>query len=388
VKLLLYFADAFAWQYLESEPFMPDFWDVQRPLHTIPGYSSSVIPCLLTGKPPVETGIWTEYYYSPRPQSRLEARLTRSRLLPLANLARLAQFRVARKLGFPVEHRLRMPLEVAHLFARHPIDYSAFPPIKLAHPTLADEFAARGLRTDFRFFKRGMDPDQELARAKTLIEDVDVFFYYDAVLDAKAHHVGAAPHELRPEFQNLETFISGLWEELQSHGDTEALLFSDHGMTDVETTADVLAALRNYKHGRDYVAFVDSSFARFWYPRPELREEIRAALADLPAGFMTDADLERYGIRFADDRYGQDVLAADEGVVFHPNYFAPPFLRTRNYPDRGTHGYRPEFPSSDGVVMYRGNRWRETDIPDPVPVTDVFNLALGALEGGPVNIPR
>src|SRR5690348_14630290 len=68
MKLLLYFSDAFAWQYLQETEFMPGFWDERRPLETVLGYSSTILPCLVTGEPPQRTGIWTEYFRRDRHQ--------------------------------------------------------------------------------------------------------------------------------------------------------------------------------------------------------------------------------------------------------------------------------------------------------------------------------
>ena len=69
MKLILYFSDAFGWQYVERTPFMQDFWTERRPLETVLGYSSTILPCLVSGEPPQRTGIWTEYYRHDRPQS-------------------------------------------------------------------------------------------------------------------------------------------------------------------------------------------------------------------------------------------------------------------------------------------------------------------------------
>jgi len=65
--------------------------------------------------------------------------------------------------------------------------------------------------------------------------------------------------------------------------------------------------------------------------------------------------------------------------VFHPSYISPSFFRTKYYPDKATHGYRPEAPSAYGIFCYRGERLRET-LPDTVPAAQVFGLATSLLE--------
>jgi hypothetical protein len=92
----------------------------------------------------------------------------------------------------------------------------------------------------------------------------------------------------------------------------------------------------------------------------------------VPGTLIDDDARKRYGIEFDDDRYGQEVLVADEGVVFHPNYFAPRFLPRQGYPERAMHGYLPECDSTYGVFFYRGERG-PSDPPSPFPVTRVFD---------------
>src|SRR4051794_37816084 len=152
MKLIMYFADGFAWQYLGERPFMEQFWHHRRPLETLLGYSSTIMPAIVTGRPPAENGIWTEYYMTPRRQGPFQRLFTRPRLrpfVPLVNLFRLVWFRFARRFGSSAEHRLRLPLELSPLFARHPIRYDEFPPIDMPVPTLAEVFEERGLRVSF-----------------------------------------------------------------------------------------------------------------------------------------------------------------------------------------------------------------------------------------------
>src|SRR3954471_7319629 len=102
----MYFSDAFGWDYARQLDFMDDYWRDRRPLHSILGYSSTIIPCLISGAPPDRTGLWTEYYRDERPQSRLAQFLTSSKLLLTpVNMARLVVFRFARLRGNPAAHK-------------------------------------------------------------------------------------------------------------------------------------------------------------------------------------------------------------------------------------------------------------------------------------------
>jgi hypothetical protein len=380
LKVLLYFADGFAWQYWREADFMSDFWPAHRPLETLLGYSSTVMPSMLSGKYPRDTGIWTEYYYEPRPRTRLERILTASRavLMP-ANMLRLILFRIARKRGSPSAHLLRIPLQFAHLFKRHPLDYRDFPPMQLSVPSLDQVFKEHGLRLDVRYLEGSPDTAREIAYLRAHRDDVDVFFFHDHSIDAKGHHVGASTARMKPEMDHIATFLREAWGLLNETDDCEMILFSDHGMTDVRATYDLLHALRDLRLGEEYHLFIDSTFARFWFPNPAQRQRVMDLLADAPGRFLTAEEMRASGLDFDDDRYGQETMVADEGVVFHPSYISPSFFRTRQYPDKGTHGYWPAFPSSYGVFAYRGRRWHEA-LPDPVPAVDLFTVVSGIVE--------
>jgi predicted AlkP superfamily pyrophosphatase or phosphodiesterase len=355
VKVILYFSDAFAWNYLESTDFMPDFWTERRPLETVLGYSSTILPCLISGQSPQRTGIWTEYYRHDRPQGSLARWVVRSRvLLTPVNLARLILFRFARKAGHPAAHLLRIPLQLAHFFARHDMDYRKFPPVVLPVPTFADAAAGHGLRFSFKYLKHGYDLDAELADLDRRLADNDVLFYYDPSVDGHGHHAGADARALKPDIDRVGAFCEHAWQRIGADPEAHLLLFSDHGMTDVKHAYDLFARLAPWRIGHDYLVFVDSTFARFWYASDAVRDGIRSALADAPAVFLTAEDERRYGIAFDDDRYGQEILVADEAVVFHPSYISPTFFRTKQYPDRATHGYLPECATAYGIYLRRG----------------------------------
>jgi hypothetical protein len=329
--------------------------------------------------------VWTEYYRADRPQSTLAKVIVTSKvLLTPTNLARLIVFRFARLRGLPAAHRLRIPLQFAHLFARHDMDYRKFPPVALPVPTLKDVASGLGLRFNFRYLGHQFDLEQELRLLKEQVRDSDVFFYYDASIDLYGHHRGASVESVSSEISRVAAFLTQATAIVEEHEDAEVLLFSDHGMTDVSSTYDLLRALKGLTIGTDYLTFIDSTFARFWYSAPGVKVAVHEKLAAAPASFLTREEQSRYGIDFPDTRYGEDILVADEGVVFHPSYIAPSFFRTKGYPEKGTHGYRPEAPTTVGICFYRGTVI-DQELADPVPATRVFGYAsaiMNALAGG------
>lgn len=375
MKTLFYFVDGFSWNYLgdRSNRFTSTDWPQARPLQTVLGYSSSIVPVLLSGKLPVESGLWTEYYRNDRHPSMLGSIAGRSGVVatPL-NMARLIAFRIARKADWPGAHRLRIPIELSHHFMRHAIDYRRMPPFTLPIATIVDVCAKHDLRLSFKFIEHEQDAADALAAARRDIDDIDVFFFYDCTIDHAGHTYGPDITALEPYLDRVATTLDGMYDLVRPADTLEALVFSDHGMTAVARSFDIFATLLPLRIGRDFLAFPDSTFARFWYPNERARSDVRYALRDAPGSFLTEADAVRYGVPYPDDRYGEDVLVADEGVVFHPSYISPTFFRTA-FPDKGMHGYRPECPSADGVVLYSGNVL-DGELADRIPAATVFDL--------------
>lgn len=379
MKVLLYFVDGFAWNYISdgTSSFTSDDWICARPLDTVLGYSSSIVPVLISGKSPAVNGVWTEYY---RDDHRSPLGLVASHVGGLAtplNMGRLVAFRIARKAGWQSAHKLRIPLELAHHFRRHPIDYKRMPQCELAVPTIADICAARDLRMSFSFISNENESERAIETVRENYRDCDVFFFYDCTVDHAGHNRGPVQTELRPELDRVAKTLDKVRGFSSTKGGLEVLVFSDHGMTTVSRAFDVFETLKPLRIGRDFLAFPDSTFVRFWYPSDSAREMVRDALKGAPGSFLTEAEADLYGVPYPDERYGQDVLLADEGVVFHPSYISPTFFRTA-FPDKGMHGYRPEFSSTDGVVLYSGKALQEP-FPDRVPASGVFDLICGIL---------
>jgi hypothetical protein len=126
--------------------------------------------------------------------------------------------------------------------------------------------------------------------------------------------------------------------------DLATVVLSDHGMTDVTATVDVWGALEGagLRAGRDYLAFFDSTMARFWGDGGAL-----AAAAGRLAGHgrrLADEELAALGCLFPDRAYGEAVFLADPGVLIVPS-----FMGAR--PIAAMHGYHPDDAFSLGCFM-------------------------------------
>jgi hypothetical protein len=136
-------------------------------------------------------------------------------------------------------------------------------------------------------------------------------------------------------------------------------------MTDIHRVVDPYPALK--ETGLDFNAgtrmFIDSTFVRFWSDSPAAEEQIRRAFGRIDWGrILEPAELAREGVDFADGRYGDLFVLADPGVLICPSFMG-------RSPLRGMHGYTPDDPASDAVLLRSG-----ADPEPPVSILDLRRL--------------
>ncbi len=134
------------------------------------------------------------------------------------------------------------------------------------------------------------------------------------------------------------------------------LIIGDHGMMQVCETVDVSAIVhgaatrRGWRHGKDYLLFLDSTLARLW----ALSSRAEKGLADL----FDDPALGRTGVQVTDTlaaecripwrdrRHGDCIWWAHPGVLIHPDYFHPALQVVK-----GMHGYDSRHEKMQGFAI-------------------------------------
>ncbi len=347
--LAVVLVDALGWTLGRSLPGFAPRLTERRPLATILGFSSGALPTAFTGRLPREHGRWLMYRRAGA--DGVFRGFERLRWLP-------GRLRRSWQLGRWLTER------VARRGVRGYFDLYEVPREELAAfdlPERADPFAPRGLPVDSLWDaleRRGVawrgwnwrHPEPEARReALACLERgrEDFLFLYSAVLDARLHREGSRGPSVRESLHEWSEWFERA-HAAAARGGREAWLYlcSDHGMVDVDATVDVmgrLAALR-WRRGRDYLAFFDSTMARFWWRTPAARDAVRAALAAEPAGrWLTREDLAREGADFADQRYGEDVFLLRPGALLVPSFMG-------REPVAAMHGYDPSHPDMAGLL--------------------------------------
>lgn len=365
-RVVILLVDALGWDAVQGssgEPWLGDLLPHRRPLETILGFSSGAIPALLTGRWPRENGRWLMFARArgetPLSVAAWFARLP-SRLRRSHRVGRLLHRLVARRVrGYFSLYEIpwrRLPYfdlpERRDLYAPQAVP---------GHPTWFDDWAARGLAVrvwDWRSPEEANGGSFVAACGERPADRPDVLFWYTHGQDALRHRHGNAAPEVTDHLRRLgERLRRGIAAARSAGGEPWVYVFSDHGMTDVRFHADVAAAVREaaervgeaQREGSGWLAFHDSTLSRFWWLDARARERARPAilerLRDLGGGrWLELADLERYGVDFADRRFGEDIFLLDPGGLVVPSYMGAA-------PVRGMHGYRPEEPTSRAIAL-------------------------------------
>jgi len=290
--VLSIFVDAFGWELAQRIPFLDDVLTHKAALGTVFGYSSTCDPTILTGVAPREHGHFSFFVYDP-PHSPFAA-LRPMGLLPSSVVDRgrvrswISKW-VGRALGWNGYFQLyNVPWNVLPMMDYIEKKDIYFPGgILGGQKTVFDPLRERGIPFSLSDWRR---PEVEnLARLERDVGEGRIALGWlflaslDAVLHAHGTQAAAVVDRLRWYEERLRRILAIAHERYE---DVRIHVFSDHGMTDVKDTCDVMARVdaTGLRFGRDYAAVYDSTTARFWYLRTAPASGSRPRWPGNPAG--------------------------------------------------------------------------------------------------------
>lgn len=345
--------DALGWEYVRQTGFLADLLPHRTKLRTVLGFSSGAIPSILTGMTPSGHGRWNLLYYDPAgsPFRWIKP----FRVLPDAMLNN----RYARKI---VKEVARRALGIRHFECC--IEPSLLPWFNWAETkniyaagnipggkSIFDHLAASDVPHRIYSYHSGSDAEL-LLRAMDDVRNSGArfFFVYLCELDAFLHMHCQDQNAVAKRLEWYAETLRALLEQARmTDPDASLTVFSDHGMTPVEAHIDLAAqvARLGLKTPNDYLAVYDATMARFWFFSQRARDEVRSLLDDVFCGrLLSEGEREALGIRFADNRYGDEIFLLDPGWLITSSGFH----RTGWLPS-GMHGYHPDDRYSDAAFL-------------------------------------
>ncbi|OQX22592.1 MAG: hypothetical protein BWK75_00360 [Candidatus Altiarchaeales archaeon A3] len=201
-------------------------------------------------------------------------------------------------------------------------------------------------------------------------ENPDFIYFHAGDSDVLGHAYGPGGEETNRIHKYEDKFVEDIYKFLKDKYEIVNLIVGgDHGMVEVTHTINMWEKLQNLsvKLEKDYLVFLDSPMARFWFFNKKAEKKIREMLEELGCGrILTDEDYEKYRIRFKDNRYGDLIWLANPGTLIFPNFFG------WNKPVKGMHGYAPECEDNKGVFMIISNKNIEFEKRENLKMVDIF----------------
>lgn len=365
---LLILLDAFRWDYLNPTD-TPFLWSLAQTHHYVrqiqPGFGFCERAEMFTGARADVTRFFAAMTYAPS-QAPLAAYRSLFRLLaPLdetlhGRFLRRPLLAYLRQQGhtFPI---YRIPLRLLSDISLTEDARPHLSPGGLGVPSLFDRLYETGQTANATAFTAlGFWNGDDAQRVQTLLNEAgrqhDFYLLYLGMTDAQAHWHGVHSSQRRAACQQADQYVSTICDTFQRQfSPFRLLIVGDHGMMDVRQTIDIGTAVsqmcRRYRlrPGRDFVLFLDSTLARFWFLQPHSRQPILDLLHQPPLrdqGFYLTEDLQaQWHVPMGTNLYGDAIWCAHPGVLLFPDYFH----RTQRM--RAMHGYPSTAPEMRGMSI-------------------------------------
>jgi|TARA_B110000967_G_scaffold113068_1_gene115651 predicted AlkP superfamily pyrophosphatase or phosphodiesterase len=365
---LFIFIDALGWEVLAERKFLEKELPYRRKLKSVFGYSSACVPSILSGKKPQEHGHWS-FYFKNEENSPFR-HFKWMQYLPFANRGRvrhqLSRF-VKKSLGWTGYFELyNMPFEHLDKF-----DYCEKQDIFADGGMNKGEHIFDHLKSESISYHVSDWHDDEQENLAFLKRDLSeksprFAFLYMAAMDALLHQVGKASDQVDTKLAWYEEQLTELFAHANSlYGDVDIFICSDHGMATVSESVDLMREVEQlpFVFGEDYLAAYDSTMARFWFKNPKAEVAISKQLSKHAHGrILSEHELAELGCQFEGGQYGDMVFLLEAGKIICPSHMG-------TKPITGMHGYHPDHPDSDAVLL--SSKFPMTE---PLGITDLNAL--------------
>lgn len=368
--------DALGWEFIEKSDFLKGIVTVRMPVRTVLGYSSSAIPCILTGKQIDEHGMWNLFYYSPRtspfrwtsllgilPSGFIENRYARY-IVKMLSKKMSGYTGYFSCYGVPVEYLRYFDIcEKKDIYQPGGIEG-----VRSIFDILRDSGTPHVVYSYHRYTDAAMI---EAARRDVSEAKAEVYFLYLSELDAFLHRFRHDEDGIKGKIAWYGRELGVIYEEaLKRYSEVDLHVFSDHGMARITETYDIIADISKLglRPGKDFLAMYDSTMARFWFFRDGARKKVEGVLKGLKCGrILSPAEMKEERIKLDDDRYGELIFLMNPGTIITPSYMGRSLIP-------GMHGFHPSHHSS--TAMYLSNRKSVADISA---ITDIKDVLLGGM---------
>ena len=361
-KVIVLFIDAFSYSYINKgdTPFL----STQNVHPLTPVFGFKQLAAAFGHPAPFSSGFFAEHHFDPEHSPYKWSRVFPSSLLPAIGLLPRTPINIVSRYMSPQKVSLSklVPLEVAKFFNKDSRAYPDNSPII----TLLRE---KGLTHHLIFHpqaKTNMEAFDLLRGLRSSNQVPQFLLVHFPSLDPTTHSFGLQSGPVRQLVRQIDGMIG---EAIDMFGESQIIIFSDHGMLEVKGFIDVLNKTKAAgRLGKDFVVFLDSVMARFWIFQDSSLEAIAQILGSEPNGRVFR--LPKQGMR---DRFGDLLFLASPGYLIYPNYY------DRKLP-RAMHGYEVSLPSVSPLngILFTVNMPSLT-LPERLSMPDIYPILKQAI---------
>lgn len=257
------------------------------------------------------------------------------------------------------------------------------PDLYNGYPNLFELFRLN--RTEYEVIgtrQKDLPDSSEVVKKYPLTKDKVFVNYFLGDIDHLSHKYGQNSYKTIGRLKLIDKILEEKYKEIKKMiKDFYFIVFSDHGHGEVES---IINLEENFKKEGvklgNYIHFVDSNYARFWFYDSNEETEVRKGLSELEdkGCILTKEDLHKYNINMPDNRYGDLIFYLDKPYVFFSRKISA--LGRKVSPPVSTHGYLPDYPDSDAVFI-SNNKLKK----DKMHLQDIAPSLLQALD---LEIPK
>lgn len=362
-------------------PFLYSLKARSRFANVIETFAFQTRPAFFAGLEPDQSGICYLFEHNPqfspfswlKPFSPVLRRFDQWGTRPLGRgvIRRIAK-RIEKRRGFDASSDVmscsRIPLHLLPYFALAERTYTDSPNVFSPHSTLFDLLRAHNKSWSWTGYPRHFGSTRNILKSFSSTAESDVAYLHFSELDWIGHKFGPDSEQRRTACLELDGEISQLLAKY-STTDSRIVVFGDHGMVTVDHTIDLIGGLSSLEArlGNDYLVFVDSTQARFWF----FNEDAKKAVIDFLRGLsgvdiLSDTERSELGVQQHRDKFGELIIAVTGNGIFHPSFFS-----REPHPPIGMHGYRPSVHDNQTQIFLYPES--STDL-GTIKMTEMFGL--------------
>jgi len=191
-------------------------------------------------------------------------------------------------------------------------------------------------------------------------------------LDIIGHNYGPNTEEMEQGIKKIDSAVSNITQAItESASNIRLIIFSDHGMSPIHEYLNISEIMNDLpvSAGDDYLMFLDSTMARFWFHNSDAKKEILNALSKYEQGHILESgECAKYHIDDLNREHGEIIYAVDDGVAIYPDYFR------RHNPPKGMHGYASPDDNPILILCSEGAVHRSSISLDPTKSLEMIDI--------------